>query len=57
MSEQPENLVLVYLRRIDEKIDRLIDDIQDLKHRMTSVEGHASVRGDMAAMSSRIDRL
>ena len=57
MSEQPENL-LVYLRRIDKKLDRLTGDVQDLKHRMTSLEGQvASMRGDMAAMSLRIDRL
>ena len=49
MSAEPDNLVLVYLRRIDSKIDRLTDDMQDLKHRV--------IRGDMAAMSSRIDRI
>jgi hypothetical protein len=65
MSDQPENLVLVYLRRIDGKIDRLTDDVQDLKHRVTSLEGQvaglrsetASIRADMAAMSLRIDRI
>jgi hypothetical protein len=39
MSERPDNLVLVYLRGIDEKIDRLTEDVQDLKHRVTSLEG------------------
>src|SRR5215471_2848890 len=61
MSQEPDNLVLVYLRRIDGKIDRLTDDVQDLKHRVTSLEGRvaslegqvASIRGDMAAMSLR----
>jgi outer membrane murein-binding lipoprotein Lpp len=58
MSEEPDNLVLVYLRRIDGKVDRLIEDIQDVKHRVTSLEGQvASIRSDMAAMSMRIDRL
>jgi hypothetical protein len=57
MSGEPDNLVLVYLRRIDEKVDRVIDDIQDLKHRVTSLEGRvASIRVDMAAMSLRMDR-
>jgi len=58
MSGEPDDIVLVYLRRIDAKIDRVIDGIQDLKHRVTSLEGQmASVRTDMAAMSLRIDRI
>ena len=56
MSEEPENLILVYLRRIDEKIDRLSDDIGDLRQRVTSLDEQAArIRGDMVAMSSRID--
>ena len=52
MSEEPENLVLVYLRRIDGKIDRLTDDVQDLKHRVTLLEDQvAGARADLAAMS------
>jgi uncharacterized protein YdcH (DUF465 family) len=64
MSGEPDNLILVYLRRIDAKVDRLIDDVQDLNHRITSLEGQAglqsamgSIRTDMAAMSLRIDRI
>jgi hypothetical protein len=38
MSGELDNLVLVYLRRIDGKIDRLTEDVQDLKHRVTSLE-------------------
>ena len=30
MSEAPDNLVLVYLRRLDEKIDRLTSVVNDL---------------------------
>jgi predicted nucleic acid-binding Zn-ribbon protein len=56
ISEEPDNLA--YLRRIDGKIDRLTDDVQDLKHRVTSLEGQvASIRADMAAISQRIDRI
>ena len=56
MSDEPENLILVYLRRIDEKIDRLSDDIGDLRQRVTSLDEQAArIRGDMVAMSSRID--
>jgi hypothetical protein len=34
----PENLVLVYLRRMDAKLDTMREDITDLKRRMTTVE-------------------
>lgn len=51
MSEEPENLTLVYLRRIDEKIDRLADDVRELKTRMGLIEAQ------YASLSSRIDRM
>ena len=48
MSDEPENLILVYLCRIDEKIDRLSDDIGDLRQRVTSLDEQAArIRGDM----------
>jgi outer membrane murein-binding lipoprotein Lpp len=54
MSEPPDNLVLVYLRRIDGKIDQLIEDVQDLKRCLTSLEYQmASFRSEMAAMASQ----
>lgn len=37
----PENLTLVYLRRIDEKIDRVDDKLSDLTVRVNEV--HSSV--------------
>lgn len=65
MTEEPENLVLVYLRRIDAKVDQLIDDVRDLKLRVTSLEGQvadlhrqmAHLHGDFAGQSARIDRI
>lgn len=51
MAEEPNNLVLVMLRRIDTKIDRLTDDVHGLKVRMTSVEEN------LAGVQRRIDRL
>jgi archaellum component FlaC len=48
---EPDNIVLVYLRRIDEKVDRLADDLRDLKVRMTGVEEN------LAGVQRRIDRL
>jgi len=49
---------LAYLRRIDEKVDRLISDVQDLKARMTSLESQvAHLHLDFAGQSARIDRI
>lgn len=55
---EPENLLLVYLRRIDEKVDLLIEDVRDVKRRLTSLEMTvAQIHGDFAGQSMRIDRL
>ena len=51
MSEDADSLVLRHLRRIDTKIDRLIDDIRDIKHRMTTIEE------SVAGQSRRLDRV
>lgn len=40
MVDQPGNLVLVMLRRMDEKLDRLIDEVHGVKVRKTAVEGN-----------------
>ncbi|WP_428659701.1 hypothetical protein [Reyranella sp.] len=45
MANEPENLVLAYLRRIDEKVDRLRDDVRELK------TGLNSVRRDLIALA------
>ncbi|ABD87961.1 hypothetical protein [Rhodopseudomonas palustris] len=51
MADEPDNLVLVYLRRLDEKLDRVLDDAHDLKVRMTAVEE------SIAGVNRRLDRL
>ena len=51
MADEPDSLVLQYLRRLDGKVDRLADDMQDLKHRMTALEIQ------VAGQSSRMDRI
>ncbi|MBI5120745.1 MAG: hypothetical protein HZA67_07050 [Rhodospirillales bacterium] len=61
----PENLTLVYLRRIDEKIDRVDDKLSDLTVRVNEV--HSSVIalrrdqvGDaevVAHIQSRMDKM
>jgi len=55
---EPDNIVLVYLRRMDEKLDRLSDDVQDVKVRMTHVEeGLAGVNRRLDRIESRVDRI
>ena len=58
MADEPDNLTLFYLRRIDQKIDRLTDDVSDLKIRMTNVdEGLAGVNRRLDRMEARMDRV
>jgi septal ring factor EnvC (AmiA/AmiB activator) len=51
MAKEPENVTLVYLRRVDERTARMADDLQDLKVRVTSVEEA------LARVNRRLDRL
>ncbi len=51
MSEQPDNILLVYLRRLDGKMDRLIEDGREVKQRL----GYLEEQG--ASISRRVDRL
>jgi len=46
MNEDPENLTLVFLRRLDGKLDRLIEDMREVKLRLTTV---ATTLGNLAA--------
>ncbi len=65
MTEEPENLTLRYLRRIDAKMDGLAETQQEHGHRLTRIETSlASMRRDQAydaeatALSSaRVDRI
>ena len=51
MAGEPDNVVLVLLRKIDERTERISGDLQDLKVRMTSVEE------GLAGVNRRLDRL
>jgi predicted nucleic acid-binding Zn-ribbon protein len=58
VNGEPDSLILVYLRRMDEKLDRLSDSVGDTAHRVTSLETKvALLHGDFAAQSERIDRI
>lgn len=51
VSDGPDNLVLAMLRRMDTKLDRGLEELHDVKVRLTAVEEN------MAGIHRRIDRL
>ncbi len=51
MSDGPDSLILRFMRQIDGKLDRVIDELGDLKVRMTSQEEN------LAALNRRTDRM
>ncbi len=62
MSRGPENLLLVYLRRIDATVGDLCGEMRDLKLRLTSLEtmvGNlvATEMSHYAINIERVDRL
>lgn len=55
MSDAPDNIFLVYLRRLDEKLDRVIQIQGDHGSRLTRLElGLAGVRRDQAQDAERV---
>jgi hypothetical protein len=61
MSDQPDNLVLIYLRRIDAKVDELRADLLEVKQRLTTLEiqvGNlvATEQSHYAQLMLRMDR-
>jgi hypothetical protein len=58
MADEPDNIVLVYLRRIDTKLDRLVEDVRDLKIRVTGVEKRlGEVEVSIAGVQGRKDEV
>ena len=62
MSDQPENLMLVYLHRLDANMDRVREDLADLKQRVTALEIQfsrhiATEASHYASVVTRLDRI
>jgi hypothetical protein len=62
MSGEPDSPVVILLRRMDGKIDRLGDDPWDLLHRMTTLQSQvanlaATAANHYASLAIRLDRL
>lgn len=55
---EPESLILVYLRRIDAKVDALSHRVEELTQRVSAVEiGLAAVRRDLGHLAEADARL
>ena len=58
MTNETDNLVLEHLRAIRETMDRMSDDVRDLKVRVTGVEtGVATLNNRMDRMEVRLERI
>jgi hypothetical protein len=62
MSDQPENLTLIFLRRLDAKMDRVLEDMGDVRHRLTTLEIQvgqlaSTEASHYAGLAQRIDRM
>jgi hypothetical protein len=57
MMPEPDNVVVVYLRRIDEKADRVIDDVRDIKFRVTTLTKGKLVSNAEDLVEARPDRI
>lgn len=58
MANEPDNILLQYMRRFDEKLDRVVDEMLDIKIRLTAVEeGLAGVNRRLDRLELRIERI
>src|SRR5215831_8557196 len=58
MVDDARDLTLVFLRRMDGKLDRVLDVLAEHGRRITSLEGQvASLHVDFAGQSLRMDRI
>lgn len=65
MSDAPDNLVLRYLRRLDEKIDRLVDQVSELSmeargmktHMVGIMQNEVAHDHGLATINQRLDKI
>lgn len=65
MMEEPDNLVLRYLRKLDEKIDRIDERQQETNAELRSIKTHLSAfmqaelaqDGAIASIPARLDKI
>lgn len=57
-DDGPESLTLRLLRRIDEKVDRLAEDVREAKQRLGALEeGQASISRRLDRLDARLERV
>jgi archaellum component FlaC len=58
VATEPDNIVLAILRKIDQRTERMAEDLMDLKVRVTSVEeGLAGVNRRLDRLENRVERI
>ena len=65
MSDEPDSLVLRYLRRIDQRTEKLETDMREVKERLGGLEHQmslvhrdlAGLHADVVRLDQRIDRV
>lgn len=58
MADEPENLVLVYLRRLDEKVDQLREDARETRLTLNAIlQLLATHDNHMVRIEIRLDRI
>ena len=58
MSDEPDNLALRMLYRLDEKMDRALAEMADIKPRISSLElGLGGVSSRLDRVEARLDRI
>ncbi|MEH2570353.1 hypothetical protein [Bradyrhizobium sp. AZCC 2289] len=58
MTDQPDSIALAMLRKIDQRTERMAEDLQDLKVRVTGVEeGLAGVNRGLDRLEHRMERI
>ena len=58
MTEDVANLTLMFMRRLDQRLDRVENDVGDIKLRATATEEHlASIMMSIAGLNSRMDKI
>ena len=58
MAKEPDSIVLAILRKIDQRTERMAEDLGDLKVRVTAVEeGLAGVNRRLDRLENRVERI